>query len=64
MIFQKNSFQSNPLRRSKKINKKNASLENLTTKTFNTEPSLYYDEFGSYDFPKMKYCLMQISSGL
>ena len=42
---------------------KNASLENLTTKKMNTGPSLYYDEFGSYDFPKMKSCLMQVSSG-
>ena len=63
MIFQKNSFQWNPFRRSKKINKKNASSDNLTTKKMNTVLSLYYDEFGSYDFPKIKSCLIQISSG-
>ena len=26
-----------------------------------TGPSLYYDGFVSYDFPKIQFCLMQIS---
>ena len=51
----------NLLRRLKKINKKDASSENLTKKKMNIGPSLYYGEFGSYDFPKIKSCLMQIS---
>ena len=63
IIFQKNSFQRNPLRRSKQINKKKASLENLATEKMSTKLSLYYNEFGSYDFTKMKSSLMQISSG-
>ena len=28
-----------------------------------TGPSLCYDRYVSYDFPKIKFCLMQISSG-
>ena len=32
--------------------KKNASLENLTTKKMSTAPSFYYDGYGSYDCPK------------
>ena len=52
-----------PLKEIEKINKENASSENLTMKKMNTGPSLYYGEFGSYDFPKMKSRLMQISSG-
>ena len=43
--------------------KKNVSLENSITKKMSTEPSLYYDGFVSYDFPKILFCLMQISSG-
>ena len=53
-LISKNSI----LDRKKKKNKENASSENLTTKKMNTGPSLYYDEFGSYDFPKMKSCQM------
>ena len=52
-----------PLKEIEKINKENASSENLTMKKMNTGPSPYYDKFGSYDFPKMKSFLMQISSG-
>ena len=42
----------------KKINTKNASLENSITKKMSTGPSLYYDGFVSYDFPKIQFCLM------
>ena len=30
----------------------NAPLENLTTKKMSTGPNLYYDGYGSYDYPK------------
>ena len=52
IIYQKISFQRNPLKQSKKKNKKIASRENLITKKMSTGSSLYYDEFGSYDFAK------------
>ena len=46
MIVRKISFQENPLKKSKKINKKNAHLENLTTKKMSTESTVYYDGYG------------------
>ena len=58
--FPEKSRLKKPLKEIEKINKKNASSENLTMKKMNTGPSLYYDEFGSYDFPKMKSWLMQM----
>ena len=52
-------FQWNPLRKlkenwkkRKKILLNNAPLENLTTKKKSTGPNLYYDGYGSYDYPK------------
>ena len=52
IIFQKISFQRNPLNQSKKKNKQIASRENFITKKMSTGSSLYYDGFGSYDSPK------------
>ena len=52
-IFQKISFQGNPLKQSKKKNKKIAFRENLITKKMSTASSLHYDGFGSYDAPKI-----------
>ena len=57
------TYRIKPLKEVKKKKKINASLENLITKKMNTGPSLYYDGFVSYDFPKIQVCLMQISSG-
>ena len=34
------------------MNKKIGSLENSSTKKISTGSSLYYDGYGSYDFPK------------
>ena len=36
----------------KEVEKKIASLQNLTTKKMNSGSSLYHDGYGSYDFPK------------
>ena len=47
----------NPLRKSEKINKKNASVENSITKKMNTGRSFYYEGFVSYDFPKIQFAL-------
>ena len=47
----------------KKHNKRNASLENSITKKMSTGLSFYYDGFVSYDFLKIQFCMMQISSG-
>ena len=58
------TYRIKPLKEVKKMNKKNASLENSITKKMSTGPSLYYDEFVSYDFPKIQFCLMQISDKL
>ena len=52
IIFQKISFQRNPLKQSKKKNKKIVSRENLITKKMSTGSSLHCDGFGSYDPPK------------
>ena len=51
-IFQKISFQRNPLKQSEKKNKKIAFRDNLITKTMSTATSLHYDGYGSYDPPK------------
>ena len=51
-VVQKLILQHNPLRKSKKINEKIGTLENLRTKKISSGPSLYYDGFGSYDFKK------------
>ena len=52
-IFHKISFQRNPLKQSKKKNKKIDFRENLITKKMSTATSLHYDGFGSYDPPKI-----------
>ena len=56
IIFQKNFFQRNRVKQSKKKNKKIASRQNLITKKMSTVSSLYYDGFGSYDSPKKLLC--------
>ena len=54
------TYQIKPLKEVKK-KKKNATLENSITKKISTGPSLYYDRFVSYDFPKIQFCLISAS---
>ena len=51
IIFQKISLQRNPLKQSKKKNKKIDFRENLIIKKMSAGSSLQYDGFGSYDPP-------------
>ena len=53
------TYRIKPLKEVKKKYKK-MRLENSITKKMSNEPSLYYDGFVSYDFPKIQFCLMQI----